>query len=201
MIVQPLFDHICGWGEGLCWDSRTQKLYFVDCSRSMVGITDLDNPNEITFVKTPSMPTKVLLTTDSDRSLVLLDDGFYEIVDGVCGAQPVIGMPSASVGRFNDAGVDFAGNIVTGNLNLSPTEGSAFWIRRDGFDWQQFSPNKTNANGPCFSADGRSLYVADTPSGIIYHYEYDAITGSIGRCFSLSWRIARAFETLTSCTT
>ncbi|MCR9241675.1 MAG: SMP-30/gluconolactonase/LRE family protein [Rhodobiaceae bacterium] len=178
--VAQLGDHICGWGEGLCWDEGAAKLNFVDCMRNQIGVMSLEKPADVRFVATGSMPTKVLLTNDDDRRLVLLEDGFYVVADAVCGEVPRIAMPEASVGRFNDATCDKQGRIITGNLGLVPNTDGAFWIwggTGSAGHWRELAGSKGNANGPCFSADGRTLYFADTPTGNILYYSYDLETG------------------------
>lgn len=178
--VAQLGDHICGWGEGLCWDEEATNLNFVDCMRNQIGVISLEKPNEVRFVATGSMPTKVLLTNSGARRLVLLEDGFYDVVDGVCGEAPRIAMPEASIGRFNDATCDLQGRIITGNLGLLPNTDGAFWIwggTGSAGQWHELVGSKGNANGPCFAADGRSFYFADTPTGNILHYTYDLEAG------------------------
>ncbi|WOF73468.1 SMP-30/gluconolactonase/LRE family protein [Parvibaculaceae bacterium PLY_AMNH_Bact1] len=179
--VVQYHDHVCGWGEGLCWDADTGRLYFADCARNVVGVTTLNAPNNVKLIETPSMPTKVLLCGRPDAVLVVLDDGIYEIVDDICSSAAVIPKPAGASARFNDATVDPEGRIVTGNLGLTPNTDGAFWgwEKQDG--WRQLATAKGNANGPCFSEDGRTMFFADTPTGNIHAYEYDPAAGQASR--------------------
>ncbi len=176
--VAQFHDHVCGWGEGLCWDADTGQIYFVDCARNVVGVTTLDAPNSVRLIETPSMPTKVLLSGRPGAPLVVLDDGIYEIREGKCSATAMIPMPEGAPARFNDATVDPEGRIVTGNLGLTPNTDGAYWVwdKQDG--WRQLASAKGNANGPCFSGDGHTMYFADTPTGNIHAYEYDPVGGN-----------------------
>lgn len=174
----PFHGHICGWGEGVCWNEHSSTLAFVDCLKNQALFVDCNNPESISVVQTPSMPTKLLLTPDPRTVIVVLQDGLYQIRNGVCAADPLIPMPSGFDGRFNDATTDAVGRLVTGTLSLEQTGGGAFWVWGRESGWSQLSLNKSNTNGPCFSEDGRVLYIADTPTGNIYRYDYNSSDGS-----------------------
>lgn len=173
--------HVCGWGEGLCWDADASRLHFVDCMRNIVGSMALDMPDNFTSITTPSMPTKVLLCDKPGQFLVVLEDGVYGAREGHLNPATLIPMPDGSSGRFNDATIDPAGRIITGNLGLTANTDGAFWRWQKGAssrgDWATFATEKGNANGPCFSEDGKTLYFADTPTGNILQYAYDPTTG------------------------
>jgi sugar lactone lactonase YvrE len=170
-------DHVCGWGEGLCWDQEGNRLYFVDCVRNAIGVVELDLSDEMRTIPTPSMPTKILLSDREGVVLVVLDDGIYEVVDDTCSSSPRIPMPTGPSSRFNDATVDSAGRIITGNLGLAPNTDGAYWVWQKQDGWRRLADAKGNANGPCFSRDGRILYFADSPTGNIHHYDYEMATG------------------------
>lgn len=171
--------HLCGWGEGLCWDDRSQILYFVDCAENKIGVVSLETPDTLQFVSTPSMPTKVLLSNKNSGAMVLLEDGLYNFSGSECESVPVIEMPAQSAARFNDATADGQGRLITGNLNLEAEKTGSYWRWDKAKGWAELVDEKANANGPCFSQDGRQLFFADTPSGNIYKYDYDAETGNV----------------------
>ncbi|MDW3098596.1 MAG: SMP-30/gluconolactonase/LRE family protein [Alphaproteobacteria bacterium] len=174
-------DHLCGWGEGLCWDPDTQLLHLVDCLRNVRGETTLDAPDDLRLIPTPTLPTKVLLSDKADRHLIVLDDGIFAMAETADAYGQVAAMPQASSGRFNDATVDPAGRIITGNLGLKANTDGSYWSwQGDGGagNWSTIATKKGNANGPCFSNDGRTLYFADSPTGNILRYDYDPETGT-----------------------
>src|ERR687898_1308869 len=66
------------------------------------------------------------------------------------------GGPSATWGC-----ADLAGNIITGKLNLGPTEGSAWWWSHQ-HGWQIIDPDIANTNGPAVGVIDGSM----TSSGL-----------------------------------
>lgn len=178
--VKLFGNHVCGWGEGLCWNPDAVQLHFVDCMKNVVGQVSLDAPEDLRLIQTPSMPTKVLLSNKSNQVLVVLDDGIYEVTSGDIGTSPLMAMPEGSSSRFNDATVDTKGRILTGNLGLEANTAGAFWTwQKDKLSgsWSVLASKKGNANGPCFSEDGQTLYFGDTPTGNVLCYDYDQETG------------------------
>lgn len=179
-------DHICGWGEGLCWDPDAAVLHLVDCLRNVRGETTLDTPADLRLTATPSLPTKVLLSDEPDQHLIVLDDGIFAVAEAAEDYAKVVAMPTQSSGRFNDATVDPAGRIITGNLGLQANTDGSYWswqgngTQGDGGAgrWSSIATKKGNANGPCFSRDGRTLYFSDSPTGNILRYDYDPATGA-----------------------
>lgn len=167
-----------GWGEGVIWDERRQRLWFVDCAASTLHWLDGDDPAPGTMVM-PSMATAVVPTTDG-RLVAVLDDGLA-VVDSDAGTvEPLAGYPPELGGRANDACADLAGNLITGRLNMGPAEGSTW--RYDVADgWSLLDPDIANTNGPTVAVlDGvETLIIGDT-SADYYAAPYDSATGTKG---------------------
>jgi sugar lactone lactonase YvrE len=89
--------------------------------------------------------------------VLALRDGFYRH-----------DLASAPVGRF------VAGSM---HMNLRPDEaplaplGALYRLEPDG-QVTQLAGGIVTANGPCFSPDGRSLYLADSPRRVIWRFDY-----------------------------
>ncbi len=78
--------------------------------------------------------------------------------------------------RLNDGKVDRQGRFVAGSMhmNLRPGEaplGALYRLEPDG-QVRQLAGEIITANGPCFSPDGRSLYLADSPRQVIWRFPY-----------------------------
>jgi L-arabinonolactonase len=163
-----------GWGESARWDTALQRLYFVDCVANAFAWCDAGAPGVVGSVTLPSMPTAVYLTTDVDRVLVQLDEGLYAVTPSRGQASLAIAGPPDDV-RFNDGVADGAGAIVTGSL-LLPTDGAPaagrYWRYAPPAGWIRIHEGKGNTNGPCVSADGRHLYIADSTASLIYRFDY-----------------------------
>jgi L-arabinonolactonase len=172
--IGALEDLRTGWGESARWDEALQRLYFVDCASNAFAWCDAATPGVIGSVTLPSLPTAVYLTTDVDRVLVQLDEGLYAVTPSRGQASLAIAGPPDDV-RFNDGVADSTGAIVTGSL-LLPTDGAPasgrYWRYAPPAGWRLIHEGKGNTNGPCVSADGRHLYIADSTAGLIYRFDY-----------------------------
>lgn len=79
----------------------------------------------------------------------------------------------------NDLGIHPAGEILiaTADARESCPTGGVFGIRSGVL--RPLVGGYTVGNGPAFSPDGRTVYIADSPRGVIYAYEWDESDGSI----------------------
>jgi D-xylonolactonase len=81
---------------------------------------------------------------------------------------------------LNDGKVDRDGRLWIGSAHLAETEprGSLWRVDPDG-SWRRIHKGFVVANGPAFSPDGRTLYLADSPTGRIHAYTLDRATGAL----------------------
>ncbi len=87
--------------------------------------------------------------------------------------------------RANDACADLDGNLITGTLNLAPSEGSA-WQYSLTHGWRLLDPDIANTNGPtAFVLDGEpTLVIGDTAADYFcYHYDPESATVGPRRVF------------------
>jgi L-arabinonolactonase len=169
------------WGESVLWDEALQRLYFVDCVAREFAWCDGLAAGPVQRLAMPSLPTAVYLTTDPDRVLVQLDDGLYAVTPSRGEAALAIAMPPEEP-RFNDGVADQTGAIVTGSLLVgvpgAPVAGR-YWRYAPEVGWARIHEGKGNTNGPCVSADGRHLYIADSTACLIYRFDYGP-SGELG---------------------
>jgi len=165
-----------GWGEGLCWDERRERLYFVDCAAQTLHWLDGggDAPQAL---KLPSMATRVV-PTEADAVLVgILDDGVH-VIDVDRGTSELLApYPAKLGGRCNDACADTGGNLVTGKLNMEAAPGSV-WRYSTADGWRLLDDDISNTNGPNVGELGgaTTLIVGDTATHY-YAYDYDPGSG------------------------
>ncbi len=176
--IERLGSFSLGWGESLVWDDRAERLFFVDCAAQTLHWLDGGRP-PLHTMRLPSMAAGIVLTEEG--TLVgALDDGLH-VLDAAAGTTSLLtAYPPGLGARANDACADFAGNLVTGTLNMGPAEGSSWWYSaRDG--WRLLDPAISNTNGPNAYEDGGAprLVIGDT-SGDYYSYPYDAVNGTVG---------------------
>lgn len=87
---------------------------------------------------------------------------------------------SSTTLRVNDAAADAAGRFWFGTMAYDATEdaGSLYRVDRDGTVTQVLD-RISIPNGPAFTEDGATMYLADTAHGLVRRYRVDAETGEL----------------------
>ncbi|WP_313807228.1 SMP-30/gluconolactonase/LRE family protein [Sphingobium sp.] len=185
MNVRRLGSFRTALGEGPYWDIASQALFFVDMIAQMILRTDISG-NYVMRWKAPKQPS-ALTRTEDGGFIAVLADGFYSFdpQEGRFDKLADIG-EAAALAEINDAKVDRQGRMVAGlKAHISPDQplkslppvapvcsfdGIGVWTIEGGYRL---------CNGPCWSPDGRTFYLADTVPNEIYAYDYDTDTGQI----------------------
>jgi sugar lactone lactonase YvrE len=83
--------------------------------------------------------------------------------------------------RINDATADAAGRFWFGTMAYDATEdaGSLYRVDRDGTVTRVLD-RITIPNGPAFTEDGTTMYLADSARGLVRRYRVDPVTGELG---------------------
>ncbi|MEU9403592.1 SMP-30/gluconolactonase/LRE family protein [Streptomyces sp. NPDC048242] len=83
--------------------------------------------------------------------------------------------------RMNDGVADPAGRFWAGSMAYDTTEGagSLYRVDHDGTVVRVLD-GITVPNGPAFTADGRTMYLADSAHGVVRRYPVDPATGTLG---------------------
>jgi sugar lactone lactonase YvrE len=83
--------------------------------------------------------------------------------------------------RMNDAAADPSGRFWAGSMAWDSTDGAGALHRLDlDGSVRTVLTGLTIPNGPAFSPDGRTMYLADTPRSVIHQYAVDPATGELG---------------------
>lgn len=167
------------------WDDRTGRVVFVDC----LGARALDvDPTD------PTTLTERFADPGCDGTIVgfagLADDGglvvgstggvFQVNADGAVTqlASPPPGAPDDV--RFNDGRVDAQGRLWAGTTTSDRRPGGGLLARMepgdgdgDAWQWHPVIPGAALSNGLDWTADGRTLYYADSMATLITRYELD----------------------------
>ena len=87
---------------------------------------------------------------------------------------------SSTALRVNDATADAAGRFWFGTMAYDATElaGSLYRVDRDGTVTLVLD-RISIPNGPAFTEDGATMYLADTARGLVHRYRVDAETGEL----------------------
>jgi L-arabinonolactonase len=167
-------------GEGPAWSVDEQKLYWVDIEKS-----------ELQRYDPATKETEVWQTPERVGSFAFRQQGGLLVAfeSGLDYWDPVSGQrerihdfePDLSTTRTNDGRCDRQGRFIVGGMNEADDGEPISNVYR--FDQDLSShliiSNVTCANSTCFSPDGTVMYFADTPTGQIWAYDYDADSGAV----------------------
>lgn len=164
-------------GEGPYWDEADQVLYFVDIKDCRLWCYDPANGQFCSW-DTPKQPA-ALTRVEAGGLVAALADGFYAFDRDTGAFTPIAFVHDlAEEQQLNDAKVDRQGRFVAGG-SAKKREPVARIYSFDGTSVKTLDGGYVICNGPCWSVDGRTFYIADTIPNRLYAYDYDTQTGLI----------------------
>jgi len=163
-------------GESPFWDARAQALCWID---ALGGVLHRLRPatGEAEQHALPA-PLGSVAPCDSGAAVVALRNTFarYDFATRRLETLASIGIDHPDV-RFNDGKCDPAGNFIAGTMHTNREAGArilgGLYRLRPDCSVEQLADDIGFANGPCFSPDGRTLYLADSLERTIWAYDYD----------------------------
>jgi D-xylonolactonase len=169
-------------GEGLCWSSRDQALYWVDIleRRLYRDVIATGEHREWSFDETVSA---VAERRDGPGLAVALRRGLA-LFDPASGAVKRLDEPEPerAGNRFNDGKCDARGRFWGGTMDFAvraPT-GALYRFDAAGRAVRAVDLGWIVTNGPTWSLDGRTMFVNDTVKRRIVAYAFDMETGAVG---------------------
>lgn len=167
-------------GECPLWDERKRILYWIDIRAPALHACD----PSIRSVDTWPLPETVGSIALRERGgfLLALQSGIY-LVDKP-GDPPALVTepePDKPANRLNDGRCDAAGRFWVGSMSELSREplGSLFRIDPDGGCTRAFG-DILIPNSVAWAPDGRTMYFADTSRSMIWAFDYDLTSGTIG---------------------
>lgn len=163
-------------GESPVWDDRAQVLHWID---SLAGVIHRLTTATGAIEEFRIPPPVGSLALRQDRGAILaLRHGFasYDFDTRKLTRGASIGLDHPEL-RLNDGKVDPFGRFVAGTMHGGRTQdepplGGLYRLEPSGA-LEQIETNLAVTNGPCFSPDGRTFYLADSPRRVIWAYDYD----------------------------
>jgi len=156
-------------GEGCVWDPRDGCLYWTDIEASQLFRL---NPNGST--DTFSVPERVAFILPREKSgfvvgfasRIALSDSDFKSFATIAVIEPEL--PQT---RVNDAAVDPYGGVVFGTFDERDRKPVASIYRlAPNRELTRLEGDITISNGIAFEADGKTMYFADTPVGVIRRF-------------------------------
>lgn len=179
MEIKAIVDCKAILGEGPLWDTREQKLYWIDSYGAKIFRSDENGAG----VESWDTPQKIgsLALRQSGGAILSLEDGFhlFDFATGKAERMHRVYHKSPTV-RINDGKVDQRGRFIAGSVETTERKADAVLYSIDvNRSVRMLERNITVSNGPCWSPDGRTFYFADSRSFAIWAYDYDLETGDI----------------------
>jgi sugar lactone lactonase YvrE len=171
-------------GESPIWDTEEGCLYWVDGTGRRVGLPSIWRLDPRSGrIESWSLGRDIgALALRAGGGLVLaLDDGFYfhdlrdgslELVHRVDADQPRL--------RLNDGKCDRRGRFFAGGMDdKEELKLACLWRLDPDLTLAKVKDGIICTNGPCWSPDDRTFYLADTFQELIWAYDYDIADGTV----------------------
>jgi sugar lactone lactonase YvrE len=168
--------------EGPRWDAARARLLWVDILGGAVLVGELDGGRIAVTGRHAVGGTVGAVAVAADGTLLVAAQEHLVLLrpDGARTEGPRI-VPAGERRRLNDGAPDPAGRFVVGTLSLDGESEREVLVRleTDG----RLTPIDEDlglANGLAWSADGRTMYSADSLRRTVYVRGYDAADGAVG---------------------
>ena len=168
-------------GETPLWCAAEQALYWVNCENPP-GIHRF-RPDTGAHDRWP-MPERTggIALAPGGRLLVVLARGIYDFDPGSNDLVLRCASPLPAHVSLHECQCDREGRLWVGGYDhhFTPTDRAhreAAWFRLDGDRLTRVIDGISVANGLAFSADGRTMYLADAPTRRVEQFELDPASG------------------------
>jgi len=173
--IQEIDAPSCVLGEGPIYIDKL--LYWIDIEGRLVHRLRLKDDQFHSFVM-PSRPGCVVPRA-SGGVAVALEDGIYSLNEEAGRVERLAHIPLRNQ-RLNDGKCDRLGRLWVGSMVLSGPKqtGSLYRVDPD-LSVHTMLDGITISNGLAWSADDKTLYYIDTPTGRVDAFDFDLESGSI----------------------
>jgi L-arabinonolactonase len=165
-------------GESPCWDAALGAIWRVDCLAGVLRQTTVEPDIGAEEVHELPAPVGSIALCARGGIVVALKDSFarYDPAARQLHTIARIDIDHPDV-RLNDGKCDPWGQFIAGTLQVhrvagEPAIGGLYRLAPDG-QLEVLERGNGLTNGPCFSPDGRTLYVADSSIGVRTVWAYD----------------------------
>ena len=171
-------------GEGPVWDVEEGRLYWVDGTGRRVGkpaIWRMDPKTGKVENWKLEKDIGALALRKNGGAVMALADGFY-FFDFDTGKEELIIEIEADQprSRLNDGKCDRRGRFFAGGMDDKEELGiCGMWRLDPDLSVTRVEEGIICTNGPCWSPDNKTFYLADTFQGEFWAYDYDIETGTL----------------------
>jgi sugar lactone lactonase YvrE len=158
------------------WDASRNRLLYLDLAEPTLIEWDETSQSERRHRLSLPPPLGGLCLRSNGTSAVFCRRGLVALGGNPPRPVEILARPDASfeVAPPNDLGVHPSGQVFVATADGAEKEptGGLFFISRAN-SLQRLAAGYIVGNGPAFSADGRTVYVADSPQGVILAYDWN----------------------------
>lgn len=174
-------------GEGPVWDDRRNVLFWIDSLDNKACMFNPATGENKLYEMGQNIGTLVLTERDNEV-LVGLVDGLY-LLNLDTGALTFKVNPEAGIegNRLNDGKADVKGRVWIGSMCVADNGVEGYDtdckcnLHRVGTDYTStvMDPEIRLSNGMVWTEDQKTMYYIDSPTRLVYQYDFDVETGSI----------------------
>jgi sugar lactone lactonase YvrE len=174
-----LYEIPCELGEGPCWHSQRQSIFWADIEGK--SIYEMRWPQGIVQHWPVGRRVSLIVPAGKDQVLLALQGGIARFnlktgsLDWLCTIDPEL-----RNNRCNDGACDSLGRLWVGTMDLGFAEGAGS-LFRVGEDCQAVKVlgQLTIANGLVWSIDNQRAYFIDSPTQTVKSYRFDSAKGEL----------------------
>jgi sugar lactone lactonase YvrE len=177
--LELVIDAKAALGEGPCWDSEKQLLYWVDIMGKKVHVY---NPKENTnrTISVDGYPGAVV-PRKSGGLVVAMNQGYYAL-DLETEQLTLLASPEnePKTNRFNDGKCDASGRFWAGTMGMGSSEpaGNLYFLDQD-LKITHLLDGIGTSNGIAWSGDNKTMYYIDSPTKQVVAFDFDLSSGGI----------------------
>lgn len=170
-------DVACICGENPLWHPDEERLYWTDIdSGKLYRYDPATGRHECCF----EGATVGGFTLQADGSLLLfMAEGAVRVWRGGRLTTLIERLPGEERSRFNDVIADPRGRVFCGTMPTGDRPGSLYRLDTDG-SIRRIVEGVKCSNGMGFTPDGKGFYFTDTGQMVIWLFDYDEDSGTIG---------------------
>jgi len=177
MQAELILDAKATLGEGPAWDSKTQRLYWLDIleKRIYAGARILAELDDLIGCLAPCKNGHLILALSGvERRFSFAD---FEPDSGQLTFLAALEEPPTN--RFNDGKCDPLGRFLAGTMDMNEKDPNGALYSFDGSHVTRLLDGVCISNGLAWSVDYKTFYYIDTPTREVKAFDYDLATGQI----------------------
>jgi sugar lactone lactonase YvrE len=177
--VELIIDAHATLAEGPVWDSRTQRLFWVDILERRVHSFDPQNGAQQVFEIGQYVGAAV--PRRSGGLLLAVQHGFAHLDLATGAVTPLLAVEAhLPDNRFNDGKCDPAGRFWAGTMSLNNKHGAGSLYRLDAdHAVHRMVADVSISNGLAWNSDHTTMYYIDTPTLTVTAFDYDHASGAV----------------------